>query len=196
NIAEKFVTVGLCDQAVSAYIKAGDVKSAIDTCVQLNRWNMAVDLAEAHRFQGIESLLATYAAQLLEKNKIVTAIELYRKANYCQKSARLLYDLAEQSAKENKNPLHTKKFHVLAALEVERYHQLTKSRKTPAASDNEVIGALEGLLAEEKGSAMETKFLDNVWRGAEAYHFYILAQRQFYNGNVAGAMRTVSGFMI
>ncbi|KAI9321165.1 hypothetical protein BDR26DRAFT_943956 [Obelidium mucronatum] len=144
NIAEKFVTVGLCDQAVSAYIKAGDVKSAIDICVQLNKWNMAVELAEAHRFQGIEALLAKYAAELLEKNKPLTAIELYRKANYCQKSARLLYDLAEEEAKRGKNPLRIKKFYVLAALEVERYHQLTKARK--GGIDNE-ISALDGLLA-------------------------------------------------
>ncbi|KAJ3028245.1 UNVERIFIED_CONTAM: WD repeat-containing protein 35 [Siphonaria sp. JEL0065] len=187
NIAEKFVTVGLCDQAVSAYIKAGDVKLAIDTCVQLNKWNLAVELAEAHRFQGIEALLAKYAAELLEKNKPLTAIELYRKANYCQKSARLLYDLAEEEARNGKNPLRIKKFYVLAALEVERYHQLTKARK--GGVDNE-ISALEGLLAEDLKGSMETKFLDNVWRGAEAYHFYILAQKQFYNGNIGGAMRT------
>ncbi|KAI8616049.1 WD repeat-containing protein 35 [Chytriomyces sp. MP71] len=184
NIADKFVTVGLCDQAVAAFIKAGDVKSAIDTCIQLNKWNTAVELAETHRFQGIEALLAKYAAQLLEQGKRITAIELYRKANYCQKSARLLYDLAEEASKEGKNPLKIKKFYVLAALEVERYHQLTKAKKGGDTS------ALEGLLAEDLKGSMETKFLDNVWRGAEAYHFYILAQRQFYSGSVNSAMRS------
>ncbi|KAJ3069811.1 WD repeat-containing protein 35 [Podochytrium sp. JEL0797] len=187
-LAEKFVTVGLCEQAVNAFIRSGNVKSAIDTCVQLNKWDMAVDLAEAHRFQGIETLLAKYATQLLEQNKTLTAIELYRKANNCQKSARLLYDLAQEAAKDGTNPLRIKKFYVLAALEVERYHQLTKAKR--GGSENE-ISALDGLLAEDlKGGSTDTKFLDNVWRGAEAYHFYILAQRQFYNGNVNGAMRT------
>ncbi|KAI8828138.1 hypothetical protein BJ741DRAFT_627188 [Chytriomyces cf. hyalinus JEL632] len=187
NIAEKFVTVGQCDQAVAAFIKAGDLKSAIDTCVQLSKWNTAVELAEAHRFQGIETLLAKYATQLLDQNKRITAIELYRKANYCQKSARLLYDLAEEASKQEKNPLRIKKFYVLAALEVERYHQLTKARK--GGLDND-ISALDGLLAEDLKGSMETKFLDNVWRGAEAYHYYILAQRQFYNGSIHSAMRT------
>jgi WD repeat-containing protein 35 len=37
---------------------------------------------------------------------------------------------------------------------------------------------------------MDTKFLDNAWRGAEAYHFYLLAQRQFYSGSYDSAMRT------
>ncbi|CAM9367320.1 unnamed protein product, partial [Discosporangium mesarthrocarpum] len=32
--------------------------------------------------------------------------------------------------------------------------------------------------------------LDSAWRGAEAYHYYMLAQRQLYSGNVEQAMRT------
>jgi WD repeat-containing protein 35 len=32
--------------------------------------------------------------------------------------------------------------------------------------------------------------VDNPWRGAEAYHFWLLAHRQLYSGNVDLAMRT------
>lgn len=32
--------------------------------------------------------------------------------------------------------------------------------------------------------------LDSAWRGAEAYHYYMLAQRQLYAGNVGMALRT------
>ena len=32
--------------------------------------------------------------------------------------------------------------------------------------------------------------MDNSWRGAEAYHFLLLAQRQLYNGYQQEAMRT------
>ena len=28
----------------------------------------------------------------------------------------------------------------------------------------------------------DTKVIDNAWRGAEAYHFFLLAQRQLYAG--------------
>ena len=28
----------------------------------------------------------------------------------------------------------------------------------------------------------DTKIIDNAWRGAEAYHFYILAQKQMQEG--------------
>lgn len=34
-------------------------------------------------------------------------------------------------------------------------------------------------------------FPDTVWRGAEAYHFLILAQRQLYSGDMEAALRTV-----
>ena len=39
KLAEKFASMGLCESAVSAYVKFGDVKKAIDTCVLLNQWN-------------------------------------------------------------------------------------------------------------------------------------------------------------
>jgi WD repeat-containing protein 35 len=32
--------------------------------------------------------------------------------------------------------------------------------------------------------------LDNAWRGAAAYHYYLLAQRQLYKGQVDDAMKT------
>lgn len=38
--------MGLCKEAVDAYTKFGDTKKAIDCCVLLNQWNLAVELAE------------------------------------------------------------------------------------------------------------------------------------------------------
>lgn len=40
--------VGMCEQAVSAHIKANQVKAGIDTCVYLNQWDQAVKLAKEH----------------------------------------------------------------------------------------------------------------------------------------------------
>lgn len=39
----------------------------------------------------IGSLLARYASQLLEKNKPLDAVELYRKANYFFDAAKLMF---------------------------------------------------------------------------------------------------------
>ncbi|CAG2226168.1 IFT121 [Mytilus edulis] len=92
EIAAMFVTVGMCEQAVNAYIRCNHIKKAIDCCVHLNQWNQAIELAKTHNDVEIDSLLAKYAQHLLEKNKVVNAIELYRKLdttwrllNYCSK---------------------------------------------------------------------------------------------------------------
>jgi len=86
--------MGLCQAAVSAFVKFGDVKKAIDCCVLLNQWNLAVELAEQNNFVQIEQLLARYAQHLIEKNKKMEAIELYRKANKNTEAARHLAEIA------------------------------------------------------------------------------------------------------
>ena len=46
-----------------------------------------------------------------------------------------------------------------------------------------MTSALNVILGDESLSIDDTKLIDNAWRGAEAYHFYILAQQQLFNGN-------------
>ena len=55
------------------------------------QWNKAVELAKSHNMKEIGSLLARYASHLLEKNKILDAIELYRKASYVYDAAKLMF---------------------------------------------------------------------------------------------------------
>ena len=43
---------------------------------------------------------------------------------------------------------------------------------------------------DEASISSSNRALDNVWRGAEAYHFWLLAHRQLYAGDMEGAMRT------
>jgi WD repeat-containing protein 35 len=94
SLGEKFVSVGMCEQAVSAFLKAGEPSRAVDTCVMLNEWSMAVQLATEHRIRNIEPLLNKYSDYLLEQKKLCEAIELFRKANYCAKSAKLLFQVS------------------------------------------------------------------------------------------------------
>ena len=49
-----FAGVGLCEQAVAAFTKTGEVKLAIDTCVTLNQWDLAVKLAKEHKHQEVK----------------------------------------------------------------------------------------------------------------------------------------------
>ncbi|KAI0210975.1 WD repeat-containing protein 35 [Lamellibrachia satsuma] len=193
DIAEMFVTVGMCEEAVAAYIKSNKVKSAIDTCVQLNQWNQAIDLAKQHNMQEIGTLLAKYAQHLLEKNKVINAIELYRRASHYLEAAKLLYKLAEDETKKKGKPLRIKKLYVLAALLVEQYHEqmkMTSRSKVKNKKGAEASSALAGLLEEDSISISDTKFIDNAWHGAEAYHFYLLAQSQLFEGQVDSATKT------
>lgn len=62
-----------------------------------NQWNKAVELAKNHNMKEIGSLLAKYASHLLEKNKILEAIELYRKAHHFLDGAKLMFKVKQQS---------------------------------------------------------------------------------------------------
>jgi len=69
------------------------VKSAVDTCVSLNQWDQAVELARLYQLPEISNLLAQYAVHLLEKNRLMEAVELYRKANHFLQASKLLYQV-------------------------------------------------------------------------------------------------------
>ncbi|KAM6355755.1 WD repeat-containing protein 35 isoform 3-T3 [Podargus strigoides] len=191
DIAYMFVRVGMCEQAVSAFLKCNRPKDAVDTCVHLNQWNKAVELAKNHNMKEIGSLLSRYASHLLEKNKILDAIELYRKANYFFEAAKLMFKIADEEAKKRTKPLRVKKLYVLSALLIEQCHEQMQNaqRGKVKGKSSETASALAGLLEEDVLSATN-RFADNAWRGAEAYHFFILAQRQLYKGSLDAALKT------
>ncbi|KAG8445687.1 hypothetical protein GDO86_010460 [Hymenochirus boettgeri] len=191
EISHMFVTVGMCEQAVAAFLKCNQPAAAVDACVHLNQWNKAVELAKNHNMKEIGSLLAKYASHLLEKNKTLEAIELYRKANHFLEAAKLMFKIAEEEAKKRTKPLRVKKLYVLAALLVEQYHDHVKNTQKGKLKGKrtEATSALAGLL-EEDSMLSDNRIIDNAWRGAEAYHFFLLAQRQLYEGYLDAAMRT------
>ncbi|TRY60156.1 hypothetical protein DNTS_003730 [Danionella cerebrum] len=191
DIGRMFVTVGMCEQAVSAFLKSNQPKAAVDACVHLNQWNKAVELAKNHSMREIGPLLSKYASHLLEKKKILEAVELYRKAHHFLDAAKLMFKIAEEEAKKRTRPLRVKKLYVLAALLVENFHtQIKNSQQNKSkGKKSEATSALAGLLEEDETSS-DSRILDDAWRGAEAYHFFLLAQRQLYDGNVDAAMRT------
>ncbi|XP_051471912.1 WD repeat-containing protein 35 isoform X3 [Apus apus] len=191
DIAYMFVRVGMCEQAVSAFLKCNRPKDAVDTCVHLNQWDKAVELAKNHNMKEIGSLLARYASYLLKNSKIFDAIELYRKANYFFEAAKLMFKVADEEAKKRTKPLRVKKLYVLAALLTVQCHEQMQNaqRGKVKGKTSETASALAGLLEEDVLSS-SYRFADNPWRGAEAYHFFILAQRQLYKGSVDAALKT------
>ncbi|KAM6367933.1 WD repeat-containing protein 35 isoform 6-T6 [Alca torda] len=136
DIAYMFVRVGMCEQAVSAFLKCNRPKDAVDTCVHLNQ-------------------------------------------------------IADEEAKKRTKPLRVKKLYVLSALLIEQCHEQIQNAQRGKAKgkSSETASALAGLLEEDVLSS-NNRFADNAWRGAEAYHFFILAQRQLYKGSVDAALKT------
>ncbi|XP_030575104.1 WD repeat-containing protein 35 isoform X3 [Archocentrus centrarchus] len=191
EIGQMFATVGMCEQAVNAYLKCSQPKAAVDTCVHLNQWNKAVELARTHNMKEIKSLLSKYASHLLEKNKTLEAVELYRKAHHFLDAAMLMFKIADEEAKKRTRPLRVKKLYVLAAHLVEDYHKQVKMSQQSKGKGKKVEAthALASLL-EEDATSTDNRIVGNAWRGAEAYHFFLLAQRQLYDGYLENAMRT------
>nr|CCA19609.1 hypothetical protein PANDA_002987 [Albugo laibachii Nc14] len=184
EMAVKFARAGMCDSAVDVYLRLNDINSAIDVCVSLNEWERAVSLAEDHNFPEIEKLLSKYATHLISNEKMIQAIELYRRANKSSEAAVLLGTLAKQIAR---HPLKAKKLLVLAALEVDRMrNQLLDTDPTRAQATAQTLESL----VQYDAATGENRILDNPWRGAEAYHLFLLAHRQLYANEIERAFRT------
>lgn len=184
EMAVKFARAGLCDSAVDVYLRLNDINSAIDVCVLLNEWERAVALAEDHNFPEIEKVLLKYATHLTSNGKMIQAIELYRRANKSSEAAVLLGTLAKQIAR---HPLKAKKLLVLAALEVDRMrNQLLDTNATKAQVTAQTLESL----VQYDAATGENRILDNPWRGAEAYHLFLLAHRQLYTNETERAFRT------
>ena len=56
----------------------------------------------------------------------------------------------------------------------------------------QATSALAGFLEEDSQAVTDGKIIENAWRGAEAYHFYLLAQRQLQEGLSANIYTTDS----
>lgn len=202
-----FESVGMCKEACEAYLKAQNVKAAVDACVRLNQWDEGMRLAKQYNIGQVDALLAKQASSFLAQNKIFNAIELYRKARHYLDSARLMFDVADREAKQRSNPLLIKKMYVLSGLLVEQYRELIKAGGIlPMKTGRGGLGSstqrdqasrdLDGILTEESQIAIrDSRILDNAWRGAEAYHFTMLCERQLRENKIDAAFKTSMALM-
>lgn len=189
-----FQQYGLHEESVSAFLKLGDVKAAIDCCVLLNRWGTAVELAEKHKFPQIQTLLAKYANHILQNDDIqarITAVRLYRKANKSAEAGRLLTAMAADSILLD--PLRAKKLYVLAGLELERYRVRMLNTEDLAAqatkSGTTIAEATLAALTAQDAAVGGHKSIDKCWQGAEALHYLLMSQRMLYEGRIEAAMQ-------
>lgn len=172
-----------------AFTRAQDIKTAVNSCVELNQWDLAMQLAQEHKLDEIEELLFKYANHLVEKNRIVEAIELYQKANRNIDAAKLLAQVAHDAGRNKMQPKQAKMLYVMAALEIEKMRKRLLDNQLTNSNAANAKKAVQQLLQQDNSTAFDKK-LDNAWKGAEAYHYFMLAQRQLYDEKVTDALVT------
>jgi len=55
---------------------------------------------------------------------------------------------------------------------------------------------VDSYLTDDRTTGDEVRVISQAWKGAEAYHFYLLALRQLYDGYVDAAMSTGQCFVL
>ncbi|XP_049547434.1 WD repeat-containing protein 35 [Anopheles darlingi] len=180
KLGQMLATVGMCEQSVAAYLKLGDVKSAVSTCIALRQWGLAVELAQKYKMPQINTLLSKHAAQLLQEGKLPEAIELQRKAGRYLDAARLLVKMAEAEAEKKSDYIRIKQLYVLSGLLGEEY--IEKQMAILAGGSRAAV--LSQLNPED------AVLIEQIWHHAEAYHYMLLAQRQLRSGLLHSAVIT------
>ncbi|GFS41807.1 WD repeat-containing protein 35 [Trichonephila inaurata madagascariensis] len=187
ELGSMFSSVGMCEQAVSAYVKSNKLNAAIECCTTLNQWKMAISLAQKYDIKDVDSLLSQYAGYLKQEKSIFNVVELYKKACKFLHAALLLYKFVKDLPEKHKDPLLLRKIFVLVGILVEEY----KSNRKVSNFDRSDITDLGISLEEEIAlQNIAPRLIDDPWRGAKAYHFFMLAQKHLYQGYMDAAMKT------
>ncbi|GMS87190.1 hypothetical protein PENTCL1PPCAC_9365, partial [Pristionchus entomophagus] len=193
ELAEVFYNAGLADEAVNCYIRCDKLNEALDCCIKLNQWEMAVNLSRTHNLRDVDALLGKYTAELTGTNeRTLAAVQLYKRAGRYLDAARIVYDIASEERSKAASLLRLKKLYVMAALLIEDFHNQTRNKaaKKGGRKDSTKV-VLSSLLNEDSSmSIQDSRMIERAWRGAEAYHFFMLAHRQMYAGELEQAMKT------
>ena len=107
-----------------------------------------------------------------------------------------LQDIANDMKRVHVSPLIIKKIYVLATLELERYkaqineqiseEMMIKDNNDKINEKNRKINYIDKALMREID-----KIINNHWRGAEAYHYYLLCQVQLHRKQYKECCKTV-----
>ncbi|OON21585.1 WD domain, G-beta repeat protein [Opisthorchis viverrini] len=172
ELAHRLADIGLAQQAVYALIKCNRVQEAIDVHLELNNWQLALDLINQHipitagmgnyhkqqQQQKIDSLLNQNIAHLLDQGRRVHAVELFKRAGKFLPAAELMYQEARDAARKGTTSLlQLKKMYVVIGLLMEQYYEQNKLQASAKAkitncaeSVMQASSTLAGLLLEER----------------------------------------------
>ena len=185
SFASVFESVGMCQEAVEAFVKSGHTKEAVRCCVSLNEWKTALSQDN----DITDSLLTGYAGHLLQEGKLFDVVQLYKKANRLQDASHMLIKIIQDHhvTKSVSSASIMKQFYCLIGI----LHSQSK---------NVHHRSLTSLLREDESLlSLDLRVHDNPWKGCEAFHFYLLAHQLFYgkkrNMSVDDAMKTALRLM-
>ncbi|XP_044765831.1 WD repeat-containing protein 35 [Coccinella septempunctata] len=171
RIGDMFAMHAVHSEAVRAYIKFGSVKPAIDLCVLHNRWDTAIDLAKKYNISKISEYFTKYTKHLIDQNKVYQAIDVNVQAKFYFEASVHAFRFANKIAKKTGISLIDKKKHFVYGAKL---LELNNRQTNPVEM---VTG--------------DTDMFFNQWRGAEAYHYFMLAQEQLYNGKLHDSLCTI-----
>lgn len=216
EIGLKFVALGSHEKAVEAFTKFGDLQKAIDACVHLNQWTLALQIADEHPDEiNKRALMGRYARHLAENSHIAAAINMYIKYKLPRDAALLLDKEGDIAFKQTRQYLFAKKCFVFAACMLEQSvkeeqqksstHTKTKTiTMTKTGSPNRSLSPRHMSPVRSPKTQQQqinndndeinkcSQLTDHEWHKAEALHFLILAHQQMYKGDWIDALQTAA----
>ena len=200
QMGDKFRGLGMCQEAVLAYTKHGNIKKAMETYIENNKWSEAVELSRENDFFNMEQLTNKFGLEFIKNGRKLDLVELYNKANMKIKVNKYLVEIAEDMWKIRASPLIIKKIYVLAALELENYKsrisdsQINEEEHVENVENKKRSSEINPDIPLKTNNNYSSKEIDkiifNSWRGAEAFHYYMLCQQQLHNQKYKEACKT------
>ena len=194
EMGEKFLGLGMCHEAVVAFTKHGNIKKGIESYINCNKWEEAIDLSAKNGFIYMQDLVDKFSDQFRLSGKKLDLVNLYKKANMSVEVHKYLCEIAEDMRKQNLSPIIIKKIYVLAALELEKYKAQINQQieEENAINDNNEQNTQRKKVnyIDEAVKKEIDKIKNNHWRGAEAYHFYMLCQVQLHRKKYKESCKT------
>ena len=194
EMGNRFLGLGMCHEAVLAFTRHGNIKKGIESYINCNKWEEALDLSAKNGFIFMQDLVDKFSDQFRLSGKKLDLVNLYRKANMSVEVHKYLCEIAEDMRKLGVSPIKIKKIYVLAALELERYkaqinQQIDEenliSDRSNRNQNKKKVNYLDEALQKEID-----KIKNNHWRGAEAYHYYLLCQVQLHQKKYKSSCKT------
>lgn len=95
KIGDRLQKLGFCESASLAFRKGGDLKRAIDVCVVLNRWDLAMELASDRNFPQMDVLLQRHIQRHIRERRPLVAFQIARKAGRHLEASKIVLDIAQ-----------------------------------------------------------------------------------------------------